>query len=130
MNTDPIADMIIRLKNAQLAGLPSVLVPYSNFKQTIADSLKAAGYIKSVNKKGKKIKKYLELELLYTEDQPRINEVKRLSKPSRRIYHRYSQIRSVRQGRGIAVYATPKGILTDKQARETKVGGEALFQIW
>ena len=130
MVTDPIADMITRLKNAQMAGLESVLIPYSEFKQTIADCLKDAGYLKAVNKKGKKVKKFLEAELIYAATGPKIKEVKRVSKPSRRVYHRASQIRPVRQGYGIAVYATPKGVLTDKQARESKVGGEALFQIW
>lgn len=129
MVSDPISDMITRLKNAQMAGLPSVLIPYSQFKHTIADSLKEAGYLKSVNKKGKKIKKYLEAELIYTNHQPKISEVKRVSKPSRRVYHRHSQIKAVRQGYGLAIYATPKGVLTDKQARAAKVGGEILFTI-
>ena len=130
MVTDPIADMIVRLKNAQMAGRPSVLVPYSQFKQSIAEVLKTSGYIKSVNKKGKKVKKFLELELIYNGLKPRISHVRRVSKPSRRVYHDHRQITSVRQGHGSAVYSTPKGILTDKQAREAKVGGEILFNIY
>ena|SRR6185436_18477846 len=131
MVSDVIADMIVRLKNAQMAGEDSTLVPYSQFKETIADTLKQAGFIKSVNKKGKKVKKYLEAELIYSASrQPKITGIARVSKPSRRIYHRASQIRAVRQGYGIAVYSTPKGVMTDKQAREAKVGGEILFKIW
>lgn len=130
MVTDPISDMIVRLKNAQLAGLPSVLIPYSQFKQNIAEVLKTSGYLKSVNKKGKKVKKFLEVELIYTGSKSKITEIKRVSKPSRRVYHDHREIKSVRQGFGLAIYSTPRGILTDKQAREAKVGGEILFTLY
>lgn len=130
MVTDPISNLIISLKNAQLAGRPLVTVPFSNFKLAIAELLKQEGYLKSITKKGKKVKKFLELELASGEGAKRINEVKRMSKPSRRMYHGAAEVKSVRQGYGIAVYSTPKGVLTDKAAREAKVGGEILFNIY
>ncbi len=130
MVTDPVADMITRLKNAQMAGLPKVQMPLSSLKYQIAEVLKQDGYVKSVTKRGKKIKKTLEIELIYTDGRPRINEVYRISKPSRRVYSRAKEVRSVRQGSGRAIYSTTKGILTDKATREAKLGGELLFKIW
>jgi small subunit ribosomal protein S8 len=130
MVTDPIGDMIVRLKNAAAAGLPSTLVPLSNFKWEIASKLKQAGYIKAISKKGKKAKKFIEVELAYQGKEPKLTEVKRVSKPSRRLYHNYKQIQSVRQGVGVAIYSTPQGVLTDKEARAAKVGGEILFKVF
>lgn len=130
MVSDAIGDFVIQLKNAQMAGRLSLLIPFSNLKWAVAEELKKAGYLRAINKKGKKIKKYLEIELIYENNQPRIHEVKRISKPSRRIYHHYSDIHAVRQGFGLALYSTPRGVLTDKAARAAKVGGEILFKIW
>ena len=127
---DPISDMLIRLKNAAMARNTTALVPFSQLKLGIAETLKQAGYIKSITKKGKKIKKYLELELVYADDQPKLTDVKRISKPSRRVYEPAREIRSVRHGYGLALYSTSRGLLTDKAAREAKVGGELLFKIW
>ncbi|MBI2100234.1 MAG: 30S ribosomal protein S8 [Candidatus Vogelbacteria bacterium] len=127
---DPISDMLIRLKNVAMARKPLALVPFSQLKLGIAEVLKTAGYLKSVTKKGKKIKKYLELELSYADNCPKLTDVKRVSKPSRRIYEPAKQIRSVRHGYGLALYSTSRGLLTDKAAREQKVGGELLFKIW
>lgn len=128
---DPISDMIVRLKNAGLAGRSSVVFPASELKLAIAEKLRQAGYLKSVSKRGKKVKKSLEAELLYSPSgEAKIEDVQRVSKPSRRVYHNHREIRSVRQGHGTAVYSTPKGILTDKEAKEAKVGGEILFKIW
>lgn len=131
MVTDPIANMIVQLKNAGMARRPSATFPASALKLAIAEKLKQVGYLKSVTKRGKKVKKSLEAELVYQSNgEPKISEVKRVSKPSQRVYHRVHQIRPVRQGHGLALYSTPKGILTDKEARENKVGGEILFKIW
>ncbi len=130
MVTDPIADMIIQLKNAGLAKRPAATFPASELKLAIAEKLKQVGYLKAVTKRGKKVKKSIEAELIYKGTEPKIINVKRMSRPSQRVYHRVHQIRSVRQGHGLAIYSTPLGILTDKEAREAKVGGEILFQIW
>ena len=130
MVTDAIADMITRLKNAGLAKRPLVTFPASALKWAIAEKLKQVGYLKSVTKRGKKIKQSIEVELLYPLAKPKIAEVARISKPSRRVYHRYQDIRSVRQGYGLALYSTSRGIMTDKKARTAKVGREILFKIW
>lgn len=131
MVTDPVSDLIIQLKNAQLAGRSLVTVSFSNFKLAIAELLKREGYLKSITKKGKKVKKFLELELANKGAGAKvITEVKRVSKPSRRMYHAAKEVKPVRRGYGLAVYSTPKGVMTDKAAREAKVGGEILFQLY
>jgi small subunit ribosomal protein S8 len=130
MVNDPIADLINQLKNAGSAGKTSVTVPYSEMRFTISELLNKEGYIKSVSKKGKKIKKYIEMDISYNQDSPKIKGVKRISKPSRRIYRKATELRPVKQGFGIMLLSTPKGIMTDKEARKEKVGGEVLFEIW
>jgi small subunit ribosomal protein S8 len=130
MVNDPIADLIIQLKNASMAKKPSVVLPYSEMKFTIAEILNKEGFLKSVSKKGKKVKKYLEMDLLYKDDKPRIKGVRRISKPGRRVYKKSSELRPVRQGTGLLLLSTPGGVMTNRTARESKVGGEALFEIW
>ena len=130
MVTDPIADMIIQLKNASSVKRASVSLPYSKEKQAIAEILEREGYLKAVTKKGKKIKKTIEVELIYPEGKAKIRGVKRVSKPSRRVYISYKAARPVKSGYGLAIITTPKGILTDSEARKEKVGGELLFNIW
>ncbi len=131
MITDPIGDFIIRLKNAGAVKHESVTLPYSKLKAAIAKVLEKAGYIASVNKSGKKTNKTLTVELLYKKDgSTRISEVKRISKPGRRIYRSLKEIFPVRYGKGSTILSTSKGIMTDKEAREKKLGGEALFEIW
>lgn len=130
MLTDSISDMIIRLKNAGMAKRPTASFPASNLKLAVAEKLKQVGYLKSVSKRGKKVQKTIEVELLYHNGKPKIEDVLRVSRPSQRLYHRATQIRSVRQGHGVGIYSTPQGLLTDKEARAAKVGGELLFKIW
>lgn len=128
---DPIGDFIIRLKNAGAVAHESVSVPHSKMKLAIAEVLKEAGFIKDVEKRGKKVRKTLNIDLMYNKNgSPRITEVKRISKPSRRIYKGAAEIFPVRYGKGMLILSTPKGILTDAQARKEGVGGEALFEIW
>ena len=130
MVTDPIADFITRLKNASDARKTVVALPYSILKESIAVALEKAGYIKAIEKKGKKVNKTLEVEIVYVNDEPRINGVDRISKPSRRMYQKSKDIRPFRSGYGSIVYSTPKGILLDIDAKKLKVGGEVLFKIW
>lgn len=127
---DPIADMIIRIKNASDSKKESVVFPYSKLKLAILDLLLKEGFVKSFGKKGKKVVKFIEVVLRYDEGAPRIHGVKRVSKASKRVYAKSRDIRPVKNGLGILVLSTPKGIVTDKAARKEKVGGEALFQIW
>jgi small subunit ribosomal protein S8 len=128
---DPISDLIIRIKNAGKVGKSEVTVPYSKLKEAIAKTISNAGFIGKVEKGGKGIAKTLTIELLYqTNGAPKVTDVKRVSKPGRRLYKGVKHIFPVRYGRGAAIYSTPKGILTDTQARKEKVGGEELFKIW
>lgn len=131
MTTDPIGDFINQIKNAGAVKKASVSIPFSNFKLSIAEKLKAEGWVKGVEKKGKKVKKTLDVILKYNEDgKAFIQGVKRVSKPGRRIYRGFSEINPVKYGYGAVILSTPKGIKTDKEAKKEKVGGEALFQIW
>ncbi len=128
--TDPISDMIVRLKNAGLSQKDVVVFPYSKLKYEICVVLEKEGFIKSLTKKSKK-SRALEVELNYGADSsPRIQDVKRISKPSRRVYMKSSELRPVKNGYGTLILSTPKGIVTDVLARKEKVGGEALFEIW
>ncbi|MBI4088119.1 30S ribosomal protein S8, partial [Candidatus Kaiserbacteria bacterium] len=109
----------------------SVAVPFSNLKLAIAEKLKDAGYVKAVEKRGKKVKKVLDVVLMYDEKgTPTIRGVKRVSKPGRRMYKGVRELMPILNGRGTLILSTPAGIKTDKEARKEKVGGEALFEIW
>ncbi|MBI2021058.1 30S ribosomal protein S8 [Candidatus Giovannonibacteria bacterium] len=129
--TDPISDMLIRIKNASAVNKPAVSFGYSKLKFEIAKILESEGFIKDVEKKGKKNKKNIEAGLVYdTDGKPRFTNIKRISKLSKREYRGFREIFGVKNGIGIGVYSTPKGIKSDKEARKEKVGGEILFEIW
>lgn len=130
MVVDPVSNFITKLKNASLAGKTTVEVPHSKFIEAIANLLKQENFIKDIVKKGKKVVKSLEVELIYEEGRPRITDVDRISKFSRRVYKGAKDIKPVRNGLGVLVLSTPKGIVTDKTAKKEKIGGEALFKIW
>ncbi len=130
MITDPISDMIIRIKNGSEAGKESVLLPYSKLKESIAVTLEKEGYLKSVAKKGKKVTKQLEVTLAYDNGTPVIRGVERVSKLSKRVYVGAQDIKPFRSGFGSIIFSTPKGILTESSARKENVGGEVLFKIW
>ena len=128
---DPISDMLIQIKNASMVGKPSIALPFSNLKMEIAKVLQREGYLKTAVKKGKKVKKILACDLVYGEaGKPKLVDLARVSKPSRRVYIGVKELRPVRQGQGLMVLSTPKGIMTDKEAKEAKMGGEVLFKIW
>jgi small subunit ribosomal protein S8 len=127
---DKIANMLISLKNGGNAGKGTVMVPFSNLSGEIAKTLFNAGYIASYAKKSRAKGDVLELGVSYVDTQPRIHDVKRVSKSSRRVYCGVHDVKSVKNGRGLLVLSTPKGILTGEQARKEHVGGEALFEIW
>lgn len=129
--TDPIGDFINRLQTAGAVKKASVSMPFSAFKMAIAEKLKDAGYVQAVEKKGKKVRKTLDVMLKYDDaGQPKISGVKRISKPGRRMYKSVREIKPVRYGHGSLLLSTPKGVMTDSEARKEKVGGEALFEIW
>lgn len=131
---DTLADMLIALKNASLVHKATVTVPHSKMKLAVLTLLKEEGYVKAVNVVGDAVKSSLEVVLMYKGEgqtkSPRITGVKRISKPSKRIYTGVKEIAPVKYGYGIAVLSTPKGILTQKQARKEMVGGEVLFTMW
>jgi small subunit ribosomal protein S8 len=128
--TDPIADMINRIKNAQAVSKETVKIPYSSYKYEIAKILKKENWITEVEKKGKLPKKILEIQLKYNDKKPAISNVKRVSSPGQRIYTSYLGIKRVKSGIGMAIVSTPQGLMTDQEARRKKQGGEILFQIW
>lgn len=127
---DTIGDFIIRLKNAGAVGHEKVSLPHSKLKEAIANKLAAVGYLSSVEVEGKDAKKTLHIGLKYDANRHVINDVERISKPGRRLYAGVAEIYPVKFGKGHLFLSTPKGILTDEEARREKVGGERLFIIW
>jgi len=131
MVSDPIADLIIRMQNAAAIGKENLSVPFSALKMAVLEKLKERGYIKYAQIKGKKVQKTIEIGLLYDKQKnPRITGVARVSKPSRRMYVKSTELYPVKYGKGSLILSTPKGILSDDEARKSKTGGEALFKIW
>ncbi|MBP9816427.1 MAG: 30S ribosomal protein S8 [Candidatus Pacebacteria bacterium] len=131
MVSDRVGDFIIRLKNAGAIGNTSVVLPHSGHLEDIAKKLRDLGFVASVDVREKGGKKMLEVGLAYHENGVhKINDVKRISKPGRRLYVSSRTAHSVKNGLGARIISTPKGILADKEARQVKVGGEELFEIW
>jgi small subunit ribosomal protein S8 len=127
---DTVGDFIIQLKNAGMVGKKEVRLPYSKLKHSIADVLKAEGYVSDVATDGKDAQKQLAVSLQYDAGKHSIHGVKRVSKPGRRLYTKAADIYPVKFGHGRMILSTPAGILTGEQAREKNVGGEQLFIIW
>jgi small subunit ribosomal protein S8 len=127
---DIIAELTNNLKVSNLAGKEVVTFPYSKYRESILETLKNAGFIKSFEKKGKKVIKTIDVELLYEEGKPAIQGVDLISRYSRRMYAPADAIKSVRSGYGALIVTTSKGVMTDRDARKAKLGGEVLFKIW
>lgn len=124
-------NLLITIKNAQKARKESVKLPYSNFDFAVAEILAKSGFVESVAKKGRLPKRIIEVKIKYDkEGLGAIDGIKVLSKPSRRLYSGYAELRSVRQGYGVSVVSTSKGVMTSSEARKQKVGGQLLFEIW
>jgi small subunit ribosomal protein S8 len=130
MVSDTIGDFIIRLKNAGAVGKKEVSIPYSKLRHAIADKLVASGYIEKAEQKGKTVQKTLVVTLKYENGKHRITDVKRVSKPGRRLYTKVADIHRVKFGHGHMILSTPAGILTNEEAHAANVGGEQLFIIW
>ena len=129
--SDPIGDMIARLKNAQVRNHKKVVLPSSKFKAKIADVLKNEGFIidyKVNENKGNK--SALEINLKYNYGSPVISTIERVSKPGRRIFSRAESLPKINNGLGIAIISTPKGVMTDVDARKQKVGGEIICKVF
>ena len=128
--SDPIGDMIARIKNAQVRNHKKVDLPSSNFKMKIADILKNEGFIKDFKINKENNKSLLSLELKYHSGNPVISTFERVSKPGRRIFSSADSLPKINNGLGIAIVSTPKGVMTDIDARKQKVGGEIICKIF
>jgi small subunit ribosomal protein S8 len=128
--TDPIADMIIRVKNAFMANKNEVSIPHSKLKEAIAKILEAEGYVESFEVEPSVPQKTINVKLKYVGKIPAITEVRRMSKPGRRVYTTVKDIPKALGGYGVTIVSTSKGVITDSQARKMNVGGELLCQIW
>lgn len=127
---DTISNFIIKLKNAGNAGQESVTVPFSKLKFSIAEVLRKEGFIKEIAEKSEKGRPVLVLSLFSENRVPKIKGVKRISKPSKRVYKKAGEIRSVKNGYGALILSTSSGVMTGRQAKVAKLGGEVLFSIW
>jgi small subunit ribosomal protein S8 len=127
--SDPIADMLTRIRNGQSADKVSVLMPFSKFKSSIAQVLKDEGYIKDFSIEGEGVKKSLNVELKYYMGKPVIDKVKKISRPGLRIYKSAEELPRVIGGLGIAIISTSKGVMTDRTARENGQGGEVICTV-
>ena len=129
--TDPIADMLTRIRNACMASFEAVDIPASKLKQEISRILKEEGYIREIKIINDQVQDILRLYLKYDNaNRPIINNLKRISKPGRRVYVKKDDIPRVLGGLGIAILSTSKGIMTDKNTRKAQLGGEVLCYIW
>lgn len=130
MMTDPIADMLTRIRNAQKSKKDVVILPFSNLKKGIADILVKEGYLVGAEIVKEDAKSTLQLTLKYQGREPAIRSLKRESKPGRRVYCKADVLPTVLEGFGVAILSTPKGLLTNKEARKEKVGGELICTVY
>ena len=129
--TDPIADMISRIRNAQMRALNTVSIPNSKFRARILDVLKEEGYISNYKLLSEKTNKgSLIVDLKYNNGSPVITEIKRVSKPGRRVYTRADSISKIKGGLGIAIVSTSMGIMSDNDARSKNIGGEVICKVF
>lgn len=125
-----VADLAIRIKNGYMAEKPEIVVSYSVLNTKIIEILKSENYIADFSIKTDGAKKTIEVTLKYTNNNPAVTDVQVVSKPGRRMYSKAKYIKPILGGLGIAIMTTPKGVMTDREARTLKVGGEVLFKIW
>ncbi len=130
MMTDPIADMLTRMRNAIMMHHEQVSMPHSKMKEKILSVLKEEGFIRKYEVLGDKVKKTIVVGLKYSDGESAIVTLNRVSTPSRRIYMDTESLKPFRSGMGIRVVTTSKGIVSDNQARKQKIGGEVLLEIW
>ncbi len=128
--TDSIADMLVRVKNATVSKKDVIVFPLTKKTLAVAQILERTGFIELLPKKGKKVHKQIEAKLIYVAGVPRFKGARRVSNVSKRVYQKIKNVIPVKSSFGSLIMSTPKGLLTDKEARKENVGGEALFQIW
>jgi small subunit ribosomal protein S8 len=127
--SDPIADMLTRIRNAQMVQKSNVSMPASKLKVAIAQVLKEEGYIDGFTLRGDSVKRELEVELKYYSGRPVIERIERVSRPGLRVYKGNHDLPKVMNGLGVAIVTTPKGVMTDRRARQAGVGGEVLCYV-
>jgi len=128
--SDPIGDMLARIKNSQMRNQKKVEMPSSIFKTKIADVLKSEGYINNFNVESEDKKNILIIDLKYNSGSPVITVIERVSRPGRRIFSSAESLPKINNGLGIAIVSTPKGVMTDIEARKQKVGGEVICKVF
>ncbi|MBI4137825.1 MAG: 30S ribosomal protein S8 [Candidatus Sungbacteria bacterium] len=126
---DPISDLFISIKNAQKAGHETARVPYSLYKHEIVRALAHAGFVGEAQRRGKRVRKFLEIPLIMRDGVPAVREVRLFSKPSRRISSRFRTLPVARYG-GVVLITTSRGVMTSEEARKKKVGGQVLAEVW
>ena len=128
---DPIGDMFTRIRNGQMRQLKTIDVPSSNFRLKVLEVLKSEGFITNYFiEKNKNNTQTLKVDLKYYEGVPVIKEIKRVSKPGRRVYSRASSIPRIQNGLGLAILSTPQGVMTDTEARKNNIGGEIICKVF
>ncbi len=130
MSSDSISNLIVSLQNAAAANRDRVVLPYSKHIEAITEVLTKHGFVHSIEKKGKKIIKELVVTLAQEKGVAKVHGAKRISKPSRRVYIGASGVKPVKSGLGISVLSTTEGVMTGRDARAKKLGGELLFELW
>ena len=128
--TDPLGDMLTRIRNGQQARKDSVLTPASKLRANVLDVLQREGYIRGYNEEELAGQRGLRIELKYFEGQPAIQHLARVSKPGRRVYSGSKELPTIRNGLGITIVSTPRGVLSDAEARSQNVGGEVLAEVF
>jgi small subunit ribosomal protein S8 len=127
--SDPLGDMLTRIRNAQMRGKSVVSTPASKLRVRVLDVLQSEGYIRGYTEVEKEGKKSIEIELKYYDGTPVISEIRRVSKPGRRVYSSVADLPLVQNGLGISILSTPKGVMSDNSARVENVGGEVLCRV-
>ena len=128
--SDPIGDMLARIKNSQTRNKKNVAMPSSKFKTKIAEILKSEGYIIDYQVKSEQNKSNLQISLKYNSGNPVISSIERISKPGRRIFSSAESLPKINNGLGIAIVSTPKGVMSDVDARKQKIGGEIICKVF
>ena len=130
LTTDPIADLLTRIRNAALVGKNRVVLPHSRLKETIARELKRAGYLKDVSVSGEGVKKDMTIVINDDSENARFTEITRVSKPGRRVYASADEIPRIKSGRGIVLVSTSKGVMSGRDAQKQHLGGELICKIY
>jgi small subunit ribosomal protein S8 len=127
---DPLGDLLTRIRNAQMRNRSSVSSPSSKLRESVLEVLQAEGYIRGYTVTEREGRSELDIELKYFEGEPVIREIARVSKPGRRVYSSVKNLPRIRNGLGVAIVSTPKGVMADHTARDANVGGEVLFTVF